>query len=77
MNDAPSAAGVRLFIEWTQELQTAADHMHSLDQRLAASVHDLLEHLDKQRVRPSLRLLLCAMLGCPHFDAELLQASGA
>ena len=51
VNELPGAAGVRLFTEWAQELQSAADQMDSLGVQLAASLLSLLQHLNRQHVR--------------------------
>ncbi|KAK9819337.1 hypothetical protein WJX74_007720 [Apatococcus lobatus] len=50
VHERPDAAGLRLFTEWTQQLQAASDQMEHLTKAQGASLLKLLEHLDKQHV---------------------------
>ena len=50
VSELPDSAGVRLFTEWAQELQTAVEQMQVLSPPQAREVLSLLEHLDKQHV---------------------------
>lgn len=60
VNELPGSAGVRLFTEWAQELDKAAERMHSLDGLSAVDVLSLVHHLDGQHVRPLLLFLPAA-----------------